>query len=321
MRKLFVHVGPTKTGSSAIQALFKESRTREILYPETGRWPDGSHHKLVFSQRGIERYGLIDIPPWSQLLDSLEHEISNSGKNILISSEVCQVEFIKNLLPLVKKYRLDLQPILVIRNPLERAASLYNQSVKDPVIGLNEEPDEFLTLRKDRFRIRPLYSSWLNICEKVITLPYRDKLPLVQRFCSAIDISINTDSLEKRYNRSMGGHALIAILIANKLLSKEEKRRDFFEQLRNDQSFRVWSGDSFPFGYEACESFLDANKSDIAWARDHLKIMQEQPSDVCGRRFTLSENDTEKINFHLDKFGLLRQNKESISKILEHFSK
>jgi hypothetical protein len=111
---------------------------------------------------------------------------------------------------------------------LERAASSYNQEVKDAVIGLSENPDEFLLKRQMNFCFKPLFEKWSALNVPLIVIPYEDKLPLIQRFCSAIDTDVKTFTDEKYPNKSMGGPALILILIANKLLNNEIQRKDFF---------------------------------------------------------------------------------------------
>lgn len=50
-RRLYIHLGLSKTGTSAIQGFFIDQGPTSILYPKTGRWPDGSHHKLVLPTR------------------------------------------------------------------------------------------------------------------------------------------------------------------------------------------------------------------------------------------------------------------------------
>lgn len=90
-----MHLGPSKTGTSAIQGFFRDQGASSILYPKTGRWPDGSHHNLPFAFDGKTQYGGIDIPPWEQLCQELDKEISSYKNNILISSEISSLAFVK----------------------------------------------------------------------------------------------------------------------------------------------------------------------------------------------------------------------------------
>lgn len=48
-RRLLIHVGPPKTGTSAVQHYLRSEATPGLIYPEAGRWADGAHHNLVFN--------------------------------------------------------------------------------------------------------------------------------------------------------------------------------------------------------------------------------------------------------------------------------
>jgi hypothetical protein len=314
-----MHLGPSKTGTSAIQGFFRDQGPTSILYPETGRWPDGSHHKLFFAFDGKTQYGTIDIPPWEQLCQQLHKEISSSDKDILISSELSSLEFVKALESLLARHELDIHLILAVRNPLERAASAYNQNVKDPVIGLTENPDEFLFKRKMDFSFKPLYQKWSALNLPIIVLPYKDELPLIQRFCAAIGVSVEVLNHIKRPNKSIGGAALLALLIANKLLNNETQRRAFFTQLREDASFKVWKGHAFPFSEKACYDFFSAVKADIEWIVDKFAFTQATLTVVEQKSFSLSAMDIQIINDHLEKAGLVEENSAFIANIVASF--
>lgn len=318
-RKLYIHVGPSKTGTSAIQGLFRDQAPTSILYPETGRWPDGSHHKLFFAFNGETQYGTIDIAPWEQLCLKLDKEVSSSQKDILISSELSSLSFVKAIVSLLNKHDLDVHLILTVRNPLERAASLYNQEVKDPVIGLTETPDDFLSKRKMNFRFKPLYEKWSVPNLPIIVLAYKDKLPLVQRFCNVIDAGVEIVSDGKQPNKSMEGAALLAILIANKLLKNETQRRAFFTQLREDVQFKIWKGNSFPFSKKACDEFCSALKPDIEWIVEKFDFTEANLNATDQKAFSLSTLDIQNIHRHLKKSGLAEENAQLITQTLAPF--
>jgi hypothetical protein len=314
-----MHIGPSKTGTSAIQGFFRDQGPTSILYPETGRWPDGSHHKLPFAFDGKTQYGMIEIPPWKQLCQELDKEISISNKNILISSEISSLEFVKDLMSLLSKHDLDIHLILTVRNPLERAASSYNQEVKDPVIGLSENPDEYLLKRKMNYGFKPLFEKWSSLNLPLIVIPYEDELPLIQRFCMAIGAGVEAFVDDKHPNKSMGGAALLAILIANKLLNNEVQRRAFFTQIREDVSFKIWKGSSFPFSVKACGDFCNAIKPDIEWIIDKFGLPEASLNGTEHQTFSLSANDTQNIQAQLEKAGLAEKNTKLISTILKPF--
>lgn len=318
-RKLFIHLGPSKTGTSAIQGFFRDCCSKSILYPETGRWSDASHHKLVFAHEGKHKHGLIDIPLWADLSEQLDKEISHSTQDILISSELSTLGFVKGLITSLKKYQFEISLILVVRNPLERAASAYNQHVKDEVVGLTDNPDEFLLNKKTDFSFKNLYEKWQSLNLPIIAIPYKDELPLIVRFCKSIDAKVDTFDNEKYPNKSMGGSALLTILIANKLLRTETQRRTFFTQLRQDESFKIWKGNSFPFSKSASDIFFNAVKSDIDWVVDKFCLADHSLNATKQCAFSLSESDIQDIYRVLDNANLTDGNSNLISKTLEPF--
>jgi hypothetical protein len=54
--------------------------------------------QIGFAHASKTQYGLIDIPPWAELLVELEAEVSNSTQDILISSETSAIGFINKLM-------------------------------------------------------------------------------------------------------------------------------------------------------------------------------------------------------------------------------
>lgn len=56
-RMLYIHVGPSKTGTTAIQSIFQDLNDNRLTYPKAGRWPDGSHNLLYFSINGFSGSG------------------------------------------------------------------------------------------------------------------------------------------------------------------------------------------------------------------------------------------------------------------------
>lgn len=54
IRTLYLHCGPPKTGTSAIQAHLRDNACHpDLLYPQAGQWGDGVHHCLTFVAQGM----------------------------------------------------------------------------------------------------------------------------------------------------------------------------------------------------------------------------------------------------------------------------
>jgi len=87
-KRLYLHVGMDKTGTSAIQKFVYDNRSKllddgDIYYPATGLWGDYSHHPFAFSifnQHGYSEKKLL------KLTKKLVKEVEGRN-NVLISSE------------------------------------------------------------------------------------------------------------------------------------------------------------------------------------------------------------------------------------------
>ncbi|MEP1553265.1 MAG: hypothetical protein ABJJ44_19550 [Paraglaciecola sp.] len=320
-RKLFLHVGPAKTGTSAIQAHFKAHECSTLYYPETGRWPDGAHHKLIFSIRQQRQYGNISIPEWQSLKDSLLAEISATPKNILISSEMCQPNFLVHIKDVIEDQQLEVVVIMVYRPSAERAASVYNQNVKDSVVGESALPDEFIKRNPQQFSVRPLFEQWQSVAPNIRLLSYRAKEPLLERFMQSVgEVSCKANNGTK-FNRSMGGHALLVMLLANQLVPTEEQRRNVFEKMRILKNFNIWSGDSYPFTKAATMELQRAVQRDIDWVKQVIPDQKEVMANIeFTKRFKLTRVQCEQIRVFFVDCGLYIGSQEVIDSLLREFS-
>lgn len=318
-RKLYIHVGPSKTGTSAIQKFFRDEEVNSILYPKTGQWPDGSHHKICFSFHEKKQYGPINIPAWEKVLSNLREELSSSSQNVLISTEAATLPFVRLLMSELADYNFDIILIMVARNALERAASAYNQSVKDAVIGTSEEADNYLLGQSKAFRFKPYYENWKSLNLPIHVLPFKGEKPLVERFCHSVGVDYYHTIEEKKVNTSMSGVALLALLIANRLLNNEEQKRNFFTQLRNNKRIAIWKGASFPFSPDACAEFDKIIKPDVIWLSDTFGFLEDDFNSTKKKAFVLSESDTALIYTELEEANLVEGNEQLISSILSPY--
>ena len=88
--ELTIHIGPHKTGTTAIQAAFSHSaaalRRQGVLYPKR-HWRQQAHHRLAFALKGKEMPG-GDTPDLGAELEALCHTLAEAkGEKVLISSE------------------------------------------------------------------------------------------------------------------------------------------------------------------------------------------------------------------------------------------
>ena len=91
MRRLYLHIGYPKTGTTALQTFFSENTealaTAGILYPATGRISN-AHYAFNFSLRIGHFNPKLDIPAPNVLRAALDKEASAAGCDaLLVSSE------------------------------------------------------------------------------------------------------------------------------------------------------------------------------------------------------------------------------------------
>jgi hypothetical protein len=277
-RRLFLHLGPAKTGTSAVQNVFRDLEDPRLTYPKTGQWPDGSHNLLSFSLKGTKTWGPHKIPEPSTLLPAIAAELNAAKGDALISSEgLCNEDTYGALwhhLGDVFGGFDEVIPMLALRHPIERAASAYNQQVKDAHIGQTSLPDAFLEANVRGFLISPFVQRWSRVAEGMVFLPYHPSEGFVARFCDTIGRPDLAPADPGRANRSLGGRGLALLLLGNRHLPDAEARAWFFnEVLRKRAELKLWQGASFPFSPEAVERAMASGVADdLARAKDTFGI-------------------------------------------------
>lgn len=158
---LYLHVGWSKTGTSAIQSQIQAQKDdfldKGILYPQSLQWPDHSHHPFALSFKGSGAYQ-SDMSP-AEALDKLQQEMDQSpADSVLLSSELSPF-YMDN--PRFRKFASDnfnrIEVLFTLRPQSELLLSLFNQLVKDSNIRYSAS---LFTLA-----IRNL--SWLNYYQNI----------------------------------------------------------------------------------------------------------------------------------------------------------
>lgn len=276
--RLFVHVGPPKTGTTAIQSLFRDLQDPALVYPVAGQWPDGSHNLLSLALQGTPRWGATEVPPLAELLPRVAAELSAAPKDALISSEgLGHTGLYRQLLEALAEpvARFDqVIPILTLRHPLERAASDYNQRVKDAQYGETALPDADLAGRIAAHRLCPFIAKWQQAAPEVRLLAYHPAKSLVARFCDLIERPDLAPAETPWKNRSLGGVGLALLLIANRVLPDGAARHRFLaEDIHGYPGLRLWHGGSFPFSQAAAAAAMDTVVTpDLQAARERYGI-------------------------------------------------
>jgi len=128
MKKVVLHVGPSKTASTTVQKFLSEyDAGASFHYPRWG-WtrPDAGHHNLAYEMRNDPRFN-----PELGGLDRLAEDLA-TGRNLFLSSEDFPI-----FAPAMKKVKdicdaagYELEVLFFVRDPIARLNSMYTQQIK-----------------------------------------------------------------------------------------------------------------------------------------------------------------------------------------------
>lgn len=230
-RTVYLHLGPAKTGTSAVQYILSRHDGSIALYPRTGLWPDGSHHNLVLNFFGdYQRPEMVRVDP-DQLLAQIGLEARASDQAVVLSSEILAGRRTLNEFATAVQAAIgeECRVVLVVvaREHRERAASLYNQRVKDAVHGEIRDPDAFLTDHPDRFCYSHLLRRLRKTGFELVVLNYHPAEDFAVRCLGLFGFAPEQIPPVPRRNVSLGRVALIATLAANRAAESQDQRARF----------------------------------------------------------------------------------------------
>ncbi len=296
VRRLFIHAGPPKTGSSAVQHIFRTHDIPSVMYPKVGLWADGSHHNLMLNfYRDFNRPEVTQTDI-HEMFEAIGADARRTSHNMLISSEGLVARdvgaLIRALLPYLGGARWEPEILIVCREHFEICASSYNQRVKDAVVLERRGPDDFLA--EDRFAYAPIVRKLRASGFPVTALNYHPAEDFVQRFLSHIGVSDARPIDNERRNISLSVKGLIATLAANNVAQTAADRHRCDSAIRRLRPFFAPSG--FIFGREAAEAAELRFRDDRRFLSDEFGI--ELPSgDLAARQngFFIDRRELEEI--------------------------
>lgn len=164
-KKLVLHIGTHKTGTTYIQNVLARNAARllqaGILYPKSGQIHN-AHFKLCWKLRhpDFKDAALDAIPEWRGLMD----EIRTSTADIAI---VSAEEFAFSITPkrlADLKAHFDVQIICFVRSPDTFVQSFYNQFVKDFSTRETRTLTQYLAEETTFFLAnRPMLEKWIDV--------------------------------------------------------------------------------------------------------------------------------------------------------------
>ena len=293
-RTLFLHVGPAKTGTSAVQHILQRHDNSIVVYPKVGLWADGSHHNLILNYFGeYTRPEVVREDPAS-LLARIGEEARRSNRDIVISSETLagRKDIVGFSAALEREVGepLRVELVVVAREHFERAASLYNQRVKDAVTGETRDPDEFLAAHARSLCYANLLKRLGQTGFALSVLNYHPAEDCVQRVLEQFGFPQQPGSYYPIRNVSLNRPALVASLAANRVAGSPDERNTFTATVRRLPGFDA-AAESI-FGSEAVLAADRPFRKDRNFLLRHFEIEFHLP-DFPGDRVPFGVNEAE----------------------------
>ncbi|MEW6133722.1 MAG: hypothetical protein AB1591_11260 [Pseudomonadota bacterium] len=191
---LYLHVGWSKTGTSAIQSQIQAQRedflARGILYPQSLQWPDHSHHPfaLSFQGSGVYKSSLTA----EQALETLRAEMEASpAPDVLLSSELSPFYFDNAAFRrFVEAHFSRVKVLFTLRCQSELLLSLFNQLVKDPNIRYGTSLFSLAMRNLGRLNFYQGIKRWHEVVssDNLIAVPYGKDV--VARFLAVFGVAM-----------------------------------------------------------------------------------------------------------------------------------
>ena len=210
MKTLYLHIGPPKTGTSALQVFFAENyralKRKGILYPKTGRARVGraklaGHHYMINS---IARHRHAGYPPkktFTEYIADLKKE-SKRYSRVLLSSEFMYFDIDSNDLLCFRELFSRIVIIVYVRRQDEHLKSRYSEQVKtthDRILSVQEFAEYYT--RSKWFHIVQQYGDLFGK-ENIIVRPYEKRQfqggTIFSDFLRILDLDLEDDYILPR---------------------------------------------------------------------------------------------------------------------------
>jgi len=234
---LYLHIGWSKTGTSAIQAnldqQFAELKSQGILYSKKMQMNDHAHHHFALAFAPIHGYPAkytID-----QTINMLNEEMEeNNCESLLLSSELSPFYFNNpKFCEWVKRFD-EIKIIATVRRQSELFLSLFNQLVKDPQVRYK---GSFFQLAISNFPKMNFFQHLTRWSEKVsddniIVINYDDDV--VKQFLSLFSLSVDSSCLKQVINPSLPVNTLRLMQSRTKNIEDPNQYRNIRDLLINE---------------------------------------------------------------------------------------
>ena len=208
---LYLHIGWSKTGTSAIQyqldSQFSELKNNGVLYSKCMQMNDNAHHNFALSFTGIHAYqSTYSVDDVLTLLDVEMQE--NQCGSLIISSELSPFYFgNKKFEKWVSRFD-EVKLIVTVRRQSELLMSLFNQLVKDPLVRYPGSFFELAIANFPKVNYFEQLKKWVDVLgyENIVVIPYGKDI--VAKFLNYFDLSLVSENAEIIVNPSLPNSAL-----------------------------------------------------------------------------------------------------------------
>ncbi len=235
--ELTIHIGPHKTGTTAIQTAFAKAaaglKRRGFLYPRSN-WFFPAQHRLAFAMKH-RPVGPNDLPDLETELAQLSEALARfPGKQALISSEeffACPPETIRHLRESIGPARI----VTFLRRPDDFLISSYNQKIKQPGNGFSAPIRRFVAtpdLIAPEFDFLKCVSAWADVFgDQSILLETYEAAPPLDRLRTILGLGDMPQAPPGRPNASVPG-AVVEIMRHAKAMGMDtHKQRQLFNRI------------------------------------------------------------------------------------------
>lgn len=212
--KLLLHIGMHKTGTSALQALFRTQSdallAQGVLYPVHGRHHDGAHHGLWHA---LSDQGSLD--DFVRAVWTEAETAQTPIHTILLSSELLEKTCMDPARWPAMQAFLDLfdatDILYFMRNQGELIESIYKQWIKDDAMRVSAGPSQFIARHEQTLHYDRYADVWGSVAPKVTLKCARydgDWHTLWDTFSDMSGLTLDASSLSRVFNPSMDGQQL-----------------------------------------------------------------------------------------------------------------
>lgn len=300
-RKLFLHIGAHKTGTTALQTFFKDNQRvleeNGLVYPNSGLLDIG-HHALVQCLIDEEIFWIKLDKPKEELLQDFQEEINGINSDVLLSAEnFLRVE--PNRLGFLKD-SFDVKVVIFLRRQDELINSHYNQVLKAKYE--TSEIGSFLDNRKliESLKFDKVLDEWADVfgTDNIIVKVY-EKEQMTNGLFNTFFESINRQLPEKavfpegRINPSMGVSSLEMLRLCNS--SNEIEQKHIFVQFLREALDPSGSGKA-----PNLLSAIEIEKISKIYLESNEKVAKKYLNRDSGKLFMAEyPSGKEQIDYHL----------------------